>query len=90
LSEYHLDYFKDGNIVLKTFGYPDTGKVKEMQKTQEAELRKQTTFIGGSPAPNFEPESKKLVQTGASANVRDNANSVTRVDENGSVVVNEV
>ena len=61
-----------------------------MQKTQEAELRKQTTFIGGSPAQNFEPDSKKLVQTGASANSPDHANSVTRVDENGSLVVNEV
>jgi len=47
-------------------------------------LKKQVTYIPGSPDSKFEPESKKLVKTGASPGA--NPESVTRIDENGTVI----
>lgn len=32
ISEYHLDYFKDGHIVFKTYGQPDFGAVKREEE----------------------------------------------------------
>jgi len=99
ISEYHLDYFKTGHIVFKTYGQPDFGAVARIEEPQEQVGSSNNAgspnrkSVAGAGSKSFSDSAKKgglsePVAVGSSPG--DNSvtrqagdNSVTRIDESG-------